>query len=144
MKRKVFSSATIAGLLALSAPVLANNFVVGQSSNGNVTLNDANNWDVIRSASVTVPAGDGAAHGCVATASADMAHAGAEGLVSQYRFVLARNDANPVTNGGSERILELVNNAGVNDANSEPVSTTLRFTNIRNNNGLNGSGTHTF
>jgi hypothetical protein len=37
-----------------------------------------------------------------------------------------------------------VNNATVNDPNSEPVATTLHFTNLTNDNGLNGTGAHTF
>jgi hypothetical protein len=145
MKRRVFAvTATFAGLLAFSGSLSASNYVVGQSSNANVTLDDANNWVVIRSATVTIAGGDNSAHGCIAVASADMDHAGAQGLVSQYRFVLSRNNTNPVTNGGSERILELVNNDSVNDPDSEPVSTTLRFTSLTNDNGLNGSGAHTF
>ena len=73
-----------------------------------------------------------------------MAHAGAEGLENQYRFVLTRNNSNPVTNTGSERILELINNSGVNDPNSKPVATTQHFTGLTNTNGTNGTGSHTF
>jgi hypothetical protein len=145
MKRPILSATTaIACLAALSAVASANNFVTGSSSSGDVTLNDANNWEIIRSATVNIPAGDLSSHGCVATASADMNHGGPEGVESQYRFVLSRNNTNPTTNGGSERIVELVNNASVNDPNSKPVATTQHFTGVTNDNGLNGTGTHTF
>jgi hypothetical protein len=135
-------------LLLLPAFALANNFVVGSSHNGNVTLNSADNWRVIRSVTVNIPAGDAEAHGCVATASADMDFAGAANEEYQYRFVLTRNNTNPTTNGGSERLLELVDNDlpgdGPNDPDSKPVSTTLTFPGLRNNNGANGTGSHTF
>ena len=145
MKRGVFSvSVTTTWLLVFSSPVLANNFVVGHGNNINVTLNSADNWIVIRSATVIIPADDAARHGCVATASADMALAGAVGVENQYRFVLTRNNTNPVIDSGSERTLELVDNDDVNDANSKPVSTTQTFTGLTNNNGVETTGTHTF
>ena len=52
---------------------------------------------------------------------------------------------NPVTNAGSERLLELVDNAGVvNDPDYAPVATTQHFTGLTNDNGTNGTGSHTF
>lgn len=145
MKRGIFCvSVTIAWLLVFSGPVLANNFVVGQSNNANVALDSADNWTVIRSVSVIIPALDTKSHGCVATASADMDQTGDVGVENQYRFVLTRNNTNPATDSGSERMLELVNNSGVNDPNSKPVSTTQHFTGLRNNNGVDGIGRHTF
>jgi hypothetical protein len=145
MKRGVFAvSVPIAWLVVFSGPVLANNFVVGHGNNINVTLNSADSWIVIRSATVIIPADDAARHGCVATASADMKQAGAVGVENQYRFVLTRNNTDPATDSGSERTLELVDNDGVNDPNSKPVSTTQNFTGLTNNNGVDGTGTHTF
>jgi hypothetical protein len=142
--RAFYMPVAIASLLIFSDQVLANNFIVGHSSNGNVTLNSAANWTIIRTATVIIPAADAATHGCVATASADMDHNGAAGVENQYLFVLARNDSNPLTNTGSERLLELVDNNDVNDPDSKPVSTTQHFTGLTRTNGVNGTGTHNF
>ena len=147
MKKRVFSlSVAIASLMTAPGAVLANDFVVGQSSNLNVTLNTNVQWIVVRQATVVIPGGDAAAHGCVATASADMGiGAAALGAENQYLFVLARNNPNPLLNTGSERLLELVNNGGgVNDPDSKPVATTQHFTNLTNWNGAGGGGSHTF
>jgi hypothetical protein len=145
MKRFVFSVCVpIALLLVFSASVLANNFVVGSSSNVNVVVPSSDNWTVIRSATVNIPLADGAAHGCVATASADVYNPGPAGVENQYRFVLTRNNTNPVTNAGSERLLELVDNEGVNDPDYAAVATTQHFTGLTNDTGPNGTGSHTF
>ena len=81
----------------------------------------------------------------MATASGDMDHpGGAAGVENQYLFVLTRNDANPFLNTGSERLLELVDNANINDPDSKPVSTTQHFTNLTRANGVNGTGQHVF
>ena len=145
MKRGLLRvSVIVVCLLVLPGAVLANNFVVGSSSNGNVTLDSANNWIVVRSATVNIPGGDGAVHGCVATASADMESGGAVGVENQYRFVLSRNNTNPTTNGGSERLLELVDNDGADHPDFKPVSTTVTSTGLTNDNGANGTGAHTF
>lgn len=138
----VLSAISTGSLLLTSGLAMGNQFVTGQSSNANVTL--TSNWSTIRSATIVIPAGDTQTHGCVANASADMDYDGAAGIENQYLFVLARNNSNPVANTGSERMLEVVNNSGVDDPDSKPVSTTDYYTNIRNNNGTNGSGTHTF
>jgi hypothetical protein len=87
-----------AATLFASAPVAANELVTGSSSNLDVSLSSSANWTTIRSATVVI--NHSAVHGCVVTASADKAHAGAEGLENQYRFVLTRNNSNPVTNTG--------------------------------------------
>jgi hypothetical protein len=145
MKRTLFSmSVTVVGLLVFSNSSLANSFVVGHSSNGDVILNSADNWIVLRSATVNIPGADVAVHGCVATASADMQNVGGGEAENQYRFVLSRNNTNPTTNGGSERLLELVDNSGNDDPDSKPVSTTLHFTGLTNDNGASGAGAHTF
>jgi hypothetical protein len=145
MKRIVFSvCAPIASLLVFSGTVLANNFVVGSSSNLNVVVPSAANWTLLRSATVNIPGGDMSSHACVATASADVHNGGTAGVENQYRFVLARNNSNPVTNTGSERFLELVNNNGVDDQDYMHVATTQHFTGLTNDNGTNGGGSHTF
>ena len=147
MKTMLTSILSLAlGVATLSAPVdvLANNFVKGHISNGNVTLNSHNNWTTIRHVTVDIPASDTAVHGCVATASADMDRSGDVGQKTEYRFALSRNDANIQTNTGSERILQLVKNDSIKDPDSKPVSTTRHFTGLTRNNGLNGDGTHTF
>ncbi|TPW16957.1 MAG: hypothetical protein FD130_843 [Halothiobacillaceae bacterium] len=125
MKKRTVSFGTIIAAAVLLSPghVLANQFVTGSSSNVNVTLNSSANWVTIRSVTVTIPAADALTHGCVATASADMAYGGPSGVENQYWFVLSRNNANPLTNTGSERMLELVDNK---------------------TNGANGGGSHTF
>lgn len=146
MKRHVFSvsaAAAIAWLVAFSGPLLANNFVTGASNNGNVLLDSDNNWDTIRSVTVTIPSNDGASHGCVVSASADMENRGG-GIENKYRFVITHNDDSPDTDTGSERILELADNSGVDDPDSKPVSTTRHFTGLTNDNGINGGGGHTF
>jgi hypothetical protein len=131
-------------LLALSGQAHAHNVATGQSSNADVTLTSNNNWTVIRSVTVTIAATDTASHSCVATASADVAAPGPQGAENQYRFALSRNDSNPLTNTGSERRLELVDNSGVNDPNFKPVATNQHFTGLTRTNGTNGTGSHTF
>lgn len=140
----LITAATTGSLLLASTQVLGNQFVTGQTGNGNVTLNSAVNWITLRSATVTIPAGDTKVHGCTVVASADMDFNGPAGVENQYLFVLSRNNSNPVTNTGSERMLELVDNSTVNDPDVKPVSTTDFYTNVRNNNGVNGTGSHTF
>ena len=137
-------SLAVAGLMFVPTSILANNYVVGQSSNGSVSINDANNWVVIRSATVNIGGGDGSSHGCVATASADVDSPGPTGQENKYRFVLSRVDTNPPTDGGSERIVELVDNEGADDPDSKSVATTRSFTGLTNDNGANGTGAHTF
>jgi len=146
MKRIVFSLCVpIASLLVFSGSVLANSFVVGSSSTANVELNSADNWIVIRSATVTIPGSDAGAHGCVATASADVRNlGGGGGIENQYRFVLTRNNTNPFTNTGSERLVDVVDNDGLNDPDYASVATTQHFTGLTNDNGANGTGAHTF
>jgi len=116
-------SLTMVSLFAFSGPSLANSWVSGHSSKSNVTLNSADNWTVIRSAAVLIPFLDGAPHGCVKTASADVATP--VGAGGHYLFVLSRNNANPFTDGASERFMELVDHTDVNDPNAMPVSMVL-------------------
>jgi hypothetical protein len=145
MKRNVFSlSVTAAVLLFGTGVALANNIVVGDFSNADVTIASANNWVTLRTVDVVIPAGDGA-HACVATASADVAANSPDlDVENKYRFVLSRNDNNPFTNTGSERTVELVDNNGVNDPDTKPVATTRHFAGIRDDNGVAGTATHTF
>lgn len=133
-------------VVALSTPtlVLAHNTATGTHSTANVLLNSSNNWTTVRSASVTVSLSDARTHTCVVIASGDMDHAGASGVNSRYRFVVTHNNSNPGTDSSSERILELVDNAGVDDPNAKPVSTNRTFFNVRRNNGVNGTGVHRF
>ena len=137
-------SAATACLAFFSGAALAGNFVAGDVSNGNVTISSSANWTTIRTASIAIGATDAASHGCVVNASADVEHSGSQGVENQYIFTVTRNDSNPVTNGGAERLLELVDNNGVNDPDSKPVATTSRFTGLTRTNGLSGGGTHTF
>ena len=58
--------------------------------------------------------------------------------------VVVRNNTNPVTGTGTERVLSMVDHADLNDPNYYPVSTTGVFTGLTNDNGTNGGGAHTF
>ncbi|GLI35657.1 hypothetical protein [Desulforhabdus amnigena] len=148
MKRRILycgiSVVIIAGLLIFAGQALASNYVRGSNSNANVVLDSANNWTIIRSATVTIAADDNENHACVVTASADMDFAGPSDTENQYLFVLTRNKINPATDTGSERRVSLIDNPEVNDPDSKPVSTTRHFTNLRNTNGTGGTGLHTF
>ena len=145
MKGRTVSFGTIVAAIVFLSPgqVLANQFVTGSSSNANVPINSVG-WVVIRSATVVIPTTDALAHGCVATASADMDHNGLAGVENHYWFALSLNNANPITNTGSERTLELVDNAGIEDPDSKPVSTTQHYNGLTKTNGYNGGGSHTF
>ena len=80
MTRVLFSlSAALAGFLVFSGSVLANDFVTWHSSNSNVAIDLDEDWVTLRSATVNIPGFDGAAHGCVATASADVENPGPAG-----------------------------------------------------------------
>jgi len=136
-----FLCASAASVL-FSTSVFANEVVIGNSSNGDFAVTSSVNWQTIRSATVII--NHNAPHGCVATASADVSNPGPAGTENQYRFTITRNDTNPVTNGSAERILEMVDNSGVDDPDSKPVSTVQHFTGLTNTNGLNGTGSHTF
>lgn len=140
---KTMASVTLSAL-ALVAPIhaLANNYVAGSSSNGNVSLTDDVLWTTIRSVNVTIT--DAGSHGCVATASADVDTPGPADVENQYRFVLTRNTTAPAMNTGSERLLELVDNSGIQDPDSKPVRTTLHFIGLTSTNGTAGTGLHTF
>lgn len=137
--------ATTMCLAVFSGTALAGNFVTGDVSNANATISSSANWTTLRTASISIGAADTASHGCVVNASADVELSGSSGVENKYIFTITRNDSNPVTNGGAERVLELVDNAGsVNDPDSKPVATTSRFTGLTRTNGLSGGGTHTF
>ena len=140
-------SVTLAIALAVPSGVLANDYMTGTHSTSNVVVDDAFNWVVIRSATVTIlPFFDTGSHGCVVNASADVnwGGGGPAGAENRYRFVVVRNNTNPVTGTGTERILSMVDQADVNDPNYYPVSTTGVFTGLTNDNGAGGGGAHTF
>ena len=145
MKRNVFSLPIAAAVVMFgTGAALADNHVAGVATNPDVVIDDASNWTILREVNIVIPAGDGS-HDCVATASTDVTILnGQVDEENQYLFVLTRNDDNPNTNGGSERTLALIDNTGVDDPNTKPVATTRPFFNVRDDNGLNGGGTHTF
>jgi hypothetical protein len=145
MKRNVFSLSAAAAVVVFgTGAALAENHVAGVATNPDVVINDASNWTILRQVNIVIPAGDGS-HDCVATASTDVTILNGDlDEENQYLFVLTRNDANPTTNGGSERTLALIDNTGVDDPNTKPVATTRPFFNIRDDNGIAGGGTHTF
>lgn len=143
--RTFYVPIVLVSLLGFSGHVWANNFVVGHNSTADVPLTSATNWTIIRRATITIPAVDPALHGCVATASADVFNIGIPlGSENQYLFVLTRNDSNPPTGTGSERIVGLVDNNGINDPDSQTVSTTRHFTSLTRTNGVTSTGRHTF
>jgi hypothetical protein len=123
---------------------MAGNFVVGQSSASDASLNSATEWTIIRRATLTIPQSDTARHGCVVTASADVTNPGPPVGENQYFFVIDRNTTNPPKNTGSERTLALVDYADVDDPDSQPVSTTQHFNGLTRSNGEDGTGRHTF
>ncbi|HEV8711767.1 MAG TPA: hypothetical protein VGX03_02940 [Candidatus Binatia bacterium] len=130
-------------LLVVPGRVLATHeLAVGSSTTTNINITSADNWTVLRSVDVSI--NTTGSHQCVAIASADVGSPGPAGVENQYRFVLTRNDSSPPTNTGSERTLELVDNSGVDDPDSKPVSTNLTFTGLTSTNGVNGTSTHTF
>ena len=132
------SIVAIAAAAGACGSAFANNFVTGSSTNVDITLNSATNWTLIRSATITIPTSDGAVHGCVATASADVENPGPASRENQYRFALSLDDGSPPAGTGSERMLELVDNPGAfDDPDSKPVGTTQVFR-------INAQGTHTF
>ncbi len=124
--------------LALPSGVLANDYVTGTHSTASVTIDGPDNWIVIRSVTVTIlPFFDTGSHGCVVNASANVKWLGGGPVETEnrYRFVLARNNPNPLTGTGTERILSMVDHADVNDPNYYPVSTTGVYTGLTNDNG---------
>jgi hypothetical protein len=147
MNRLFSLSIAIASLLAVPSGALANNHVASSQSTSNVVINDAFNWVVIRSATVNLLAFfDPGSHGCVASASADVywSGGGAAETENRYRFVVIRNNTNPVTGLSTERTLSMVDHAGVNDPNYYPVSTTGASGGLTSDNGAGGTGAHTF
>jgi hypothetical protein len=146
MRNVFFLSAVAAGLVAMSGSALANNYVGGSSFNANCSLTSDSNWTTCRT--VTINITDAGSHGCVVTSSADVSFPfggmGLEGTEHIYRIVVTRNDSNPATNAGGEREVHLIDNPEVNDINSAPVATTSHFTGLTNDNGISGTGQHTF
>ena len=137
----------IACLLAVPGGALANDYVTGSHATANVTINDAFNWVLITKATVSIlPVLDNGDHGCTVTASADVLWTGGSTneVENRYRFVVIRNNTNPVTGLGTERTLAMVNHADLNDPNYHAISTTGVSGGLTNNNGVNGSGEHTF
>ena len=121
---------TLAAVCLLHTLALAHDTANGSTSNANVLIdsigNGAVNWDTISRTRITIPTGE-PTHTCVATASADMDNPGDTGDENQYLFVLTLNDTSPSRDNGAERMLELVDNTGVDDPDSLPVSTTRTF-----------------
>lgn len=93
-----------------------------------------------------LPFFDPGSHGCVVNASADVywTGGGPTEAENQYRFVVIRNNTNPVTGLGTERILSMVDHAGLNDPNSYPVSTTGVYGGVTSINGTGSPNAHTF
>jgi hypothetical protein len=58
--------------------------------------------------------------------------------------VVIRNNTNPVTGLGTERTLAVVDHPDLNDPNYYAISTTGVSGGLTNNNGVSGTGEHTF
>src|SRR3989442_1759214 len=111
MKRLFSLTLALASLLAIPGAALANNYVASSQSTSNVVIDDAFNWVVIRSATVNIlPFFDPGSHGCVVNASADVywTGGGPAEAENRYRFVVIRNNSNPVTGLSTERTLSMV------------------------------------
>ncbi len=125
----------------LSQPVLllAHDKVLGAGTNNNKALGEFG-WTLITSVKFSIPVDDQGFHNCAVTASADVDFSGPTNIENKYIFVLSRNGF-PPSNSISERTVELADSLGVDDPDSKPVSTTLTFSSLKWDNGLNSQGT---
>lgn len=129
----LLSSALLIWSAMLPHSVLAHNPILGQSTSNNTVLDSFLFWTVIRQVNVNVPVG-GPTHNCAAIASADVINPGGDGTNQRYRFGIALDIASPSLQ--TVRIIEMRNQAGVNDPDRWPVSTNRTFP--------VGPGNHTF
>ncbi|AEJ00404.1 hypothetical protein Nit79A3_0524 [Nitrosomonas sp. Is79A3] len=120
----------------------ANDEVDGGGTVTDVVLTDNVLWTSLISVTHTVNGGVGT-NDCMVVASADVTNPGAASE-KQYLFTITRNNTNPGTNGTAERTLGFVDNSGVDDINTQPVSTNVSFKNLTSTNGTAGTNQHTF
>jgi hypothetical protein len=132
--QRFWPAALVLGIFASSLTQAAN-VAAGSMTTTSVTVASDQNWTVVRSVNLTLP--DTQRHTCVVIGSADMGFGGAPGIENRYRFVVTQDEINPLTGGGSERTVELVDNPGVDDPDTLAVSTNQTFSGV-------GGGLHTY
>ncbi len=120
----------------------ANDEVDGAGTVTDVVLTDNVLWTTLISKIHTVN-GTSGTNDCLVVASADVTNPGAA-AEKQYLFTITRNSTNPGTNATQERTLGFVDNGGVDDINTQPVSTNVSFKGLTTTNGTAGTNQHTF
>jgi hypothetical protein len=135
-------------LIAVSGQVYsANDEVAGSGTVTDVAISDNILWTTLRTVTHTVNGGTGV-NDCMVVASADVTNPGASSE-KQYVFTITRNNnGNGVPalaeNGTPEKTLGFVDNTGIDDINTAPVSTNAVFTGLTSRNGIGGGNQHTF
>ena len=115
------------------SPVAAHDATGGASTVLNVRITSTTFRTVLAVPMDFSPEGsyDGAhPHHCVATASAQVVNPGDNTVDNKYIFVLALDDATPAANHASARTIEFNDNAVVQDALYQEVSSTFFFADI--------------
>lgn len=116
----------------ISGTAFAHNIAGGCSSNSNKTLSNENSFATLCSTTLSLTDDT---HFCVATGSADVQnpHSGTD---NDYLFVLSTTSTGPGFDSAWERKVELNDNPGVDDPDSE-IASTVRFFQL-------SPGTYTF
>jgi len=130
-----------------SQVLAATDEISGSGTVTDVIISDNILWTTLRTVNHTVNGGTGT-NDCMVVASADVTNPGAS-TEKQYLFTITRNNTgnnNPPLgeNGTATRTLGFVDNPGVDDINTSPVSTNAVFTGLTSTNGNAGGNQHTF
>jgi hypothetical protein len=127
----VLSLAVLAAFLAIPATSFADTRGGGETTSGNVTLNNAVDestdvWEELRSETFTLTT----ASNIIVTACSDVSNPG--GAISNtYHFVIALDDTSPGLDTGAERTLdELYDDPGEDDPDAVHVCSTRFFANV--------------
>jgi hypothetical protein len=147
---KIFYSAIVMASLLGVIPAqvqAANDEASGSGTVTDVIISDNVLWTTLRSVTHTVNGGAGT-NDCMVVAGADVSNPG-QSAEKHYLFTITRNNnGNGVPalaeNGTAERTLGFVDNSGVDDINTQPVSTNAVFTGLTSTNGTSGTNQHTF
>ena len=125
-RRIAVSSMLAAGLLSVSLPASAHDFILGVGTGtDNFTCANATTWQAIRS---LIFAAQTHSHSCVVTAAADALNSeGASGDLL-YHFAISLNELNPPTDSSGTRTIESRNQPNVNDPDVWPVATVRGIT----------------
>lgn len=119
-------SVLLMSLVAATLPARADSFVKGTNTINDVTVAQSANWTTLLSIDT---ASSPHSHECLVVASADVRNPGGNGSTTDqtYLFTVTLDNNNPVTNGGSEKEIELRDDPNSNDPDRWPVSTNARF-----------------